>query len=63
MTQTNCNVHPKKKIHSTTPIEPSEANEKDAIDLGYTDESGKAIPDRRKVGSTIVQRNEPDDED
>lgn len=61
------NVHPQKELPQNRRVEPSEANEKDAKDLGYTDNSGRAIrnePSRpENVGSSIVRRNEPDDED
>lgn len=62
------NVHPQKELPQNRRVEPSEANEKDAKDLGYTDNSGRVIRnepsrDPQSVGSSIVRRNEPDDED
>lgn len=62
------NVHPQKESPQSRRAEPSEANEKEAKDLGYTDSSGRAARnepsrDPQSVGSSIVRRNEPDDED
>lgn len=61
------NVHPKKELPQDRRLEPTPANEKDARDLGYTDSSGRAIKnepaDQRQIGSSVVRRNEPDDED
>lgn len=78
MANKNFNVHPKKKLHNNRPLEASEANEQDAKDLGYTDETGKAVSKSKSgsggsptgaytdigVGrSSVVRRHEPDDED
>ncbi len=61
------NVHPTKELPQNRRLEPSPANEKDAKELGYTDSSGRAIknepPDQSQIGSSVVRRNEPDDED
>ena len=62
------NVHPKKEMPKNQRVEPAEANEKDAKDLGYTDSAGRATRaeptrDPHSIGSSIVRRYEPDDED
>lgn len=62
------NVHLQKELPQNRRVEPSEASEKDAKDLGFTENSSRSVSneprhDPESVGSSIVRRNEPDDED
>lgn len=60
------NVEPQKELPSKRRPEP-ETNQKEAKDLAYTDSSSRVIKnepaDQHQIGSSVVRRNEYDDED